>query len=88
MAYNIITDDDNITDEIKRITVGSISELKYYADKVKPRTEALNVNTMDLYSLDNSNTWVKIGNLKEDFMTGASGDIDRPEVYVWDGGNV
>ena len=43
---------------------------------------------MDLYSLDNSNTWVKIGNLKEDFMTGASGDIDRPEVYIWDGGNV
>jgi hypothetical protein len=48
---------------------------------------------MDLYLLNNHNTWVKIKNLKNggssgggDNPGGGSGDEDN--LYIWDGGDI
>jgi hypothetical protein len=45
---------------------------------------------MDLYLLNNHNTWVKIKNLKSN---GGSGGGDNPgggsgDIHIWDGGDI
>ena len=91
MAHNITANDDTITYGIKKIMVDSKAELKELPYKLTPGSKALDVSTMDLYLLNNHNTWVKIKNLKSD---GGSGGGDNPggggndNIHIWDGGDI
>lgn len=91
MAHNITANDDTITYGIKKIMVDSKVELKELPYKLAPGSKALDVSTMDLYLLNNHNTWVKIKNLKSD---GGSGGGDNPggggndNIHIWDGGDI
>ena len=91
MAHNITANDDTIAYGIKKIMVASKAELKELPYKLAPGSKALDVSTMDLYLLNNHNTWVKIKNLKSD---GGSGGGDNPggggndNIHIWDGGDI
>ena len=91
MAHNITANDDTIAYGIKKIMVDSKAELKKLPYKLAPGSKALDVSTMDLYLLNNHNTWVKIKNLKSD---GGSGGGDNPggggndNIHIWDGGDI
>lgn len=90
MAHNITANDDTIAYGIKKIMVDSKEELKELPYKLAPGSRALDISTMDLYLLNNHNTWVKIKNLKNG---SSSGGGDNPggggdDLYIWDGGDI
>ena len=93
MAHNITANDDTIAYGIKKIMVDSKAELKELPYKLAPGSKALDISTMDLYLLNNHNTWVKIKNLKNG---SSSGGGDNPgggggggdNFYIWDGGDI
>ena len=93
MAHNITANDDAIAYGIKKIMVDSKAELKELPYKLAPGSKALDVSTMDLYLLNNHNTWVKIKNLKNGENPGGGGDNpggggDGDNLYIWDGGDI
>lgn len=91
MAQNITANDNNIAYGVKKIMVDTKEELKELPYKLAPGSKALDISTMDLYLLNNHNTWVKIKNLKSD---GGSGGGDNPggggndNIHIWDGGDI
>ena len=73
--------------------VDNVDELKTLPYKVEAGSQALVTSTMDLYLLNNQNTWVKIRNLKVSggSSSGGSGDGGSDEgdkTYIWDGGDI
>lgn len=93
MAHNITANDDAIAYGIKKIMVDSKAELRELPYKLSPGSKALDVSTMDLYLLNNHNTWVKIKNLKSNGGSGGGdnpggGDGDQSNLYIWDGGDI
>ena len=93
MAHNITANDDTIAYGIKKIMVDSKAELKELPYRLAPGSKALDVSTMDLYLLNNHNTWVKIKNLKVSggSSSGGSGDGGsggEDNTYIWDGGDI
>ena len=91
MAHNITANDDTIAYGIKKIMVDSKEELKELPYKLAPGSKALDVSTMDLYLLNNHNTWVKIKNLKNGSSSGGGdnpGSGDGDNFYIWDGGDI
>lgn len=95
MAQNITANDNNIAYGVKKIMVDTKEELKELPYRLSPGSKALDTSTMDLYLLNNHNTWVKIKNLKtngsgssEGEGEGGSGDGDEDNTYVWDGGDI
>ena len=97
MAHNITANDDTIAYGIKKIMVDSKAELKELPYKLAPGSKALDVSTMDLYLLNNHNTWVKIKNLKSGGNTstpgegegeGGSGGGGSDDIHIWDGGDI
>lgn len=91
MAQNITANDNNIAYGVKKIMVDTKEELKELPFRLEPGSKALDTSTMDLYLLNNHNTWVKIKNLKSD---GGSGGGDNPggggndNIHIWDGGDI
>ena len=75
MAHNITANDDTIAYGIKKIMVDSKAELKELPYKLAPGSKALDVSTMDLYLLNNHNTWVKIKNLKSGGSTSTNATL-------------
>lgn len=93
MAHNITANDDTIAYGIKKIMVDSKAELKELPYKLAPGSKALDISTMDLYLLNNHNTWVKIKNLKNGETPGGGGDNpgggeEDDKLYIWDGGDI
>jgi hypothetical protein len=94
MAHNITANDDTIAYGIKKIMVDSKEELKELPYKLAPGSKALDVSTMDLYLLNNQNTWVKIKNLKvsggssSEGGSGNGGSGEEGKTYIWDGGDI
>ena len=94
MAHNITANDDTIAYGIKKIMVDSKAELKELPYKLAPGSKALDISTMDLYLLNNHNTWVKIKNLKSGGNTSTPGEGEGgsggsgDDIYIWDGGDI
>lgn len=96
MAQNITANDNNIAYGVKKIMVDTKEELKELPFKLEPGSKALDTSTMDLYLLNNHNTWVKIKNLKVsggsssggDSGEGDGGSDEEDNTYIWDGGDI
>ena len=97
MAQNITANDNNIAYGVKKIMVDNAQELKELPYKAEPGSKAIDTSTMDLYLLDNHNTWVKIKNLKTSGSTSDGGDAGEGDggsgdgednIYIWDGGDI
>lgn len=93
MAQNITANDNNIAYGVKKIIVDTKKDLEALPYRAEPGSTAIVEDTMDLYLLNNHNTWVKIKNLKSN---GGSGGGDNPgggggdenNLYIWDGGDI
>ena len=94
MAQNITANDNNIAYGVKKILVDNAEELKTLPYKVEAGSQALDTSTMDLYLLNNQNTWVKIRNLKvsggssSEGGSGDGGSGEGDKTYIWDGGDI
>lgn len=89
MAYKITANQDNTSYGIKKVMVDNVDELKSMTFQVQPGSTALVMSTLDLYMLNNHNTWVKIKNLKNCGGGGSSGNPgDEDNLYIWDGGEL
>lgn len=99
MAQNITANDNTVAYGIKKIMVDTKNELKELPYKLEPGSKALVTETLDLYLLNNHNTWVKIKNLKSGGSTSTPGEGEGGEgeggsgggsddTYVWDGGDI
>lgn len=89
MAYNIVSNNDNVTYGIRKFIVDEKNDLENLPYGAAPGSKAYITGTQDIYILDNNNTWVpyKCGN----GGTG-SGTDEPPEpgdnIYIWDGGEI
>ena len=90
MAQNITANDNNIAYGVKKIMVDTKEELKELPFRLEPGSKALDTSTMDLYLLNNHNTWVKIKNLKNGSSSGGGDNPggDGDNLYIWDGGDI
>lgn len=94
MAQNITANDNNIAYGVKKIIVDTTKDLEALPYKAEPGSTAIVEDTMDLYLLNNHNTWVKIKNLKTNGGSSGGGDNpgsgggDENNLYIWDGGDI